>query len=470
MSALSTLLADTSTNLPALALGLLVILLAVYAIYRQIDVRLSLLLAGVALGTLAGQPMAIVRKFLQTFADEKFVVPICTALGFAYVLRHTRCDQHLVHLLIRPLRKVHMLLIPGTIIVGYLVNMPIVSQTSTAVVIGPVVIPILLAARIPRATIGAALLLGCSIGGELLNPAAPELRTVIVESERAARQAQLPPLAITSAHCVERILPLSLLGLFVATASFWAMNRHKSTEPDESTKSSDDAQVDFRINYLRALVPLVPLLLLYVLGPPLRLWQIPFDWLESMPKTEAPAGRFDSRLVGAAMLVGVAVAAVVVRTSIRQVAGVFFEGAGYGFTHIISLIVAANCFGEGIQLIGIADLIGQMIHAFPRLLLPLAGIMSLAFAVLCGSGMATTQSLFGFFAGPALDIGMDPAHLGAVVSLTSAAGRTMSPAAAVGLACAAMTKNDPLTLVRRVALPLLLAVAAIVLAGVLAGG
>jgi DcuC family C4-dicarboxylate transporter len=329
-------LADVSANLPAVALGLLVILLAVYAIYRQIDVRLALLLAGLVLGALAGQPMAIVRKFLQTFADEKFVVPICTALGFAYVLRLTGCDQHLVHLLVQPLRKVRFLLIPGTIVVGYLVNMPIVSQTSTAVVIGPVVIPILLAARIPAATIGAALLLGCSIGGELLNPAAPELRTVIVESERAARHATLPPLGITSNHCVEQILPLGLLGLFVATAAFWVMNgRARTTESEEAAVSAAAAEPAFQISYLKALVPLVPLLLLYVLGPPLRLWEIPFDWLESMPKSEAPAGRFDSRLVGAAMLVGVATAAVIVRTSIRQVAGVFFDGAGYGFTHII---------------------------------------------------------------------------------------------------------------------------------------
>jgi hypothetical protein len=59
-----------------------------------------------------------------------------------------------------------------------------------------------------------------------------QLRTVIVESERAARHAMLPPLGITSNHCVERILPLGLLGLFVATGSFWMMNRRvKSSSP-----------------------------------------------------------------------------------------------------------------------------------------------------------------------------------------------------------------------------------------------
>ena len=124
--------------------GFAIIGLAVYAIYHRAEVRLTLLLAALALGTLAGEPMSIVRKFLVTFTDEKFVVPLCTALGFAYVLRHTQCDQHLVHLLMQPLRRARFFLIPGTVVVGFLVNIPIVSQTSTAVTLGTVVVPLLL--------------------------------------------------------------------------------------------------------------------------------------------------------------------------------------------------------------------------------------------------------------------------------------------------------------------------------------
>src|SRR6267142_2331554 len=122
-------------------LGMLVIAAAVYAIYRRLEVRLTLLMAALALGALAENIPAIVQKFLVTFTNEMFVVPICTAMGFAYVLRHTQCDQHLVHLLMKPLQRVRGLLIPGTVVVGFLVNMPIVSQTSTAVTIGTVAIP-----------------------------------------------------------------------------------------------------------------------------------------------------------------------------------------------------------------------------------------------------------------------------------------------------------------------------------------
>src|SRR6516162_4463024 len=103
-----------------LLLGLLIIAATVYAILRRVDVRLALILAALALAVLASDPvgslgaffstgdadallrlcrgpMSIVRTFLTTLTDEKFVVPICCAMGFAHVLRHTGCDQHLVH-------------------------------------------------------------------------------------------------------------------------------------------------------------------------------------------------------------------------------------------------------------------------------------------------------------------------------------------------------------------------------------
>ena len=44
------------------------------------------------------------------------------------------CDQHLVHLLVEPLRRVRIFLIPGAVLVGFLVNIPVISQTSTAVI------------------------------------------------------------------------------------------------------------------------------------------------------------------------------------------------------------------------------------------------------------------------------------------------------------------------------------------------
>jgi C4-dicarboxylate transporter, DcuC family len=448
-----------------MAAGILVVALAIYAIAKQIDVRLALFLAALTLGALAGAPQQILKVFFKTFADEKFLVPICSAMGFAYVLKHTGCDQHLVRLLVRPLTKVRFLLVPGTVVVGFLVNMPIVSQTSTAVTIGTVVIPVLHAARVPPITIGAALLLGSSIGGELFNPGAPELRTTVTESQKAAQNLGLPSEKFNEELCVERIMPLNLLGLAVATAVFWCRSAREN--PVAADETDQAPPPDWRINYGKALVPLVPIVLLYLTAAPWSVLEVRFDWLMDGRDAPEQRGVFNSRLIGAAMLLGVAIAALAAPRRAGGVARAFFEGAGYGFANIVSLIVIASCFGEGIRLLGWADLLGAAVGDRPDALIAAAGSIALGFACLCGSGMAATQSLFGFFAEPALKLGLDPTHVGAVVSLAAAAGRTMSPVAAVTLMCAHMTGTSPFALMRRVAPPLLLGVAAIIVVAIL---
>src|SRR4051794_11079759 len=183
--------------------GCLVIALAVVAIARRVEVRLVLILSGLALSLIAGDPWLVVRAFLAGLTDEKFLLPLGTCMGFAYVLRHTGCDQHLVHLLLRPLQRVRFLLVPGVVVVAAIVNGPIISQSSTAGPVGSVMVPVLRAARLSATTIAAALALGASIGGELLNPGAPELRTITAATGAA------------SADCVARVWPLLLVHLGV---------------------------------------------------------------------------------------------------------------------------------------------------------------------------------------------------------------------------------------------------------------
>jgi len=449
-----------------LLLGVVVILAAIFAIVRQFDVRFVLFITALALGALVGQVDAILRKFLATFSDERFVIPICSAMGFSYVLRQTGCDLQLVRLLMKPLVRMRSLLLPGAVLVGYLINMPVVSQASTALAIGPVIIPILRAARIPATVIAAALLLGSSIGGELFNPGAPELRTTVVESNKAAVALGYADMVFTTAHCIERLRPLNLLGLTVATLFFWWRSRHALEPLPEGEVAVDLREAaDLHVNFLQAMVPLVPLVFLAFFAPGIGLIElfglhdmlIPHAWLEDNP------GQFETRLIGVAMLIGVAAAVLATPSNIPHAAESFFQGAGFGFANIVSIIVAANCFGKGLELIGIARLLTDHLASDPRVLIVTAGVTSLGFAVLCGSGMATAQSLFPFFATSALQLGIDPTHVGAVVSLAAAAGRTMSPMSAVNQMCARLTDTRAIDLTRQVAPPLLAAMAAVIL-------
>jgi DcuC family C4-dicarboxylate transporter len=471
-----------------LAFGLVVIAAAVYAILKRVDVRLALLLAAVALGAVGGDLPSVVRQFFLTLTNEQFVVPICCAMGFAYVMRQSECDQHLVHLLVKPLRRVRGLLIPGAVLVGFLVNIPVVSQTSTVVTIGAVLVPLLRAARISPLTIGASLLLGSSIGGELLNPGAPEFRTIC---QALSTKDNIVP----STECVVHVFPLLIPQLVVATTLFWLTSLKSETQflregeagtPAYPAKPANQAVVqtqeptpqgtpaypprpphplpdtadgeclpaDFRVNIFKALVPLVPVTLLFLTGPPLKVITIPTGWLTDADNP-ADVLHFDSRLIGAAMLVGVILAALVGGATAWESARAFFEGAGYALTNIISVIIAATCFGKGVDAIGLAKWFSGFISNRASMLIVAAGIIPMSFAWVCGSGMASTQSLFQFFVEPAQTLHVSPLDVGAMVSIASAAGRTMSPVAAVTLMCASLTGTNPFHLVRRVALPLL---------------
>jgi DcuC family C4-dicarboxylate transporter len=444
-------------------LALAVVIGVVVLVVKGWDVRLVLLAGALTIGTIVGTVSAVIREFLATFSNEKFVVPICTAMGFAYVLRHTGCERHLVLLLIKPLRSVRGLLVPGIVAVGFLVNIPVISQTSTAVCIGPVVVPLMRAAGYSMATIGACLLLGSSVGGELLNPGAPELLTIFDRtgvSPTEQTQRYLPPLVFTQ-------LGVSMLVLWLL--SFW-WEKHENVanalqQPGHQSITEDGVEtIPEQVNLLKAVVPLVPVGLLFASGlpEPYKLFDVPDRWVILAQAEGQRHPAYNSRLIGLTMLMGVLVAAVVTPNRARDCVKQFFEGAGYGFTNIVSLIVTANCFGKAIESAGLAQVLGQLIAETPQLMLPLATVIPLAFATVSGSGMASTQSLYGSFYGPAVALGLDPVSVGALVSLGSAAGRTMSPVAAVALMCATLTGTNSFTLARRVAIPLLLGIMLVV--------
>ena len=432
--------------------AILVIVVAAVLTARGIDVRLVLIAAALLLGALVGATPVVVRAFFNTFSDEKYVVPICSAMGFAYVLKHTGCDRDLVQLLIGPIRLVRWLLVPGVVFVGFLVNIPVLSQTSVAVCLGAVVVPILKRAGISNITIGATLLLGASVGGELFNPGAPELNSVTKSTGTAQ-------IVLARVH-----LPWVVVPMLIVTTAVHCLISIRSERKASGTKTEVAVEPEpaFAPNILRAAVPLVPLVLLFLSGPPLNALNIPPQWLAVDGEVAGAEKVIGSRMVGLAMLIGSIAAAIAAPKQAGGCARAYFEGAGYGFTNVISLIVAAVCFGKGIEAVGLAKLMGKGIEAAPQALAPLAAFVPWLFAMLSGSGMASTASLFPSFYDPAVALEQNPNDVGALVSIGSAAGRTMSPVAAVVIMCSRLTDTTPWQLVARVALPLVAGLIAVV--------
>jgi DcuC family C4-dicarboxylate transporter len=376
---------------------------------------------------------------------ESFVIPICSAMGFAYVLRESGCDGHLVRLLVRPLRAVRVLLIPGTIGVGFFVNIAVISQASTSVAVGTVLIPLLRSAGFRSEVIGSALVLGASIGGELLNPGAPELQSItrFLNREHAA--------AVDPRQMQPILAPLLAVQLGVATALFWLL----AARTPRDGPAPEEAKSEQGVNPFKAVIPLVPLGVLMVTGPPLNLVHVPEGWLVNPNHP----GRFGPRLIGASMMLGTALVVAVTPRLFTRAAKTFFDGAGYAFGNIIAIIAAANAFGTGVNRLRMADWVAGVTRTWPGMLWPLAAAGAMSFAVVCGSGIAATESLYRFFAQPGWSVD-DNLAVGAIVSIAAAAGRTSSPAAAAVLLVASLVGVNPWSLVRRVGPPLIVATAA----------
>ena len=59
------------------------IILAIVAIIKKVETRMTLLLAGFAMCVLAGHPMAAFQSFIKGMVNINLVPPICAAMGFA---------------------------------------------------------------------------------------------------------------------------------------------------------------------------------------------------------------------------------------------------------------------------------------------------------------------------------------------------------------------------------------------------
>jgi DcuC family C4-dicarboxylate transporter len=399
-----------------------------------IDVRLVLLLGSLPLFLAVGRTSDMLAKLVFEMANAATVVPICSAVGFAFVLRTTGCDQHLVQLLLRPLRRVRALLIPGGIAAGYVINSTIVSQAGTAAVLGPILIPILRAGGLAPARAGAVLLLGASMGGELFNPGAVELRKL----------AELT--GLSGSQVVARSAGLNLAACSVALLVFWLLAAHSRMESasvvpkGELSADQPEEAAPFHVNPLKALVPLLPLLILSS---------------DSILSTNPILGTLEGppRIL-AAMLIGVAAAGLTSPRSVGALGPSFFEGAGYAYQHVISLIVVASTFAEGIRQSGLIELVIHSIKPWPNIAMVVSLVAPWLLAVIAGTGIAPAVAVMEFFVPAAHAMSLDPVRLGTVSALGAHFGRTMSPAAAVVMVSARLSQTEGRALIRLVALPL----------------
>ena len=404
--------------------GALIVLLTFAAIVKKYETRMVLFLSGVAMAAMSGKPMEAVTAFSKAMVNEGLVTVICTVMGFAFVMKLTKCDSHLVHLLAGILGRFRVILIPGTIIVTFLINIALPSAAGCGAAVGAIMIPTLIGAGVHPVMAACAVLAGT--WGSVFNPGSAHVPFI-------AKLGNTDVMTVIAGHTYASVVGAIVVAVLL-TIIARVLKEDGSANPAVTEALKKDA---FQVSFLKAIVPIVPLLLL-VLGS---------KQVQLLPEVSVPA----------AMLIGVLLGFAVTFMKADEISKQFFDGMGSAYGNVIGIIIAAAVFTKGMELIGLTGALITAMKSSEAVARLAATFGPFIIAVLGGSGDAATLAFNGAITPHAAQFGFGILPMGSQAFIAGALGRSMSPVAGVAIVCAGLAQVSPIEMAKRNAIPMIAA-------------
>ncbi len=136
-------------------IGLAIVVLTFYLIYKNYEARLVLACSGLIMAFIgqvfAGSSTTVsvaVDAFVKQLVNGGLVPTIVTVMGFGYVMTYTKCSDHLVNMLVKPLTHVPLIVIPGAALITWVLNIILPSAAGIAAAVGVLLIPALIALKV----------------------------------------------------------------------------------------------------------------------------------------------------------------------------------------------------------------------------------------------------------------------------------------------------------------------------------
>jgi DcuC family C4-dicarboxylate transporter len=205
--------------------------------------------------------------------------------------------------------------------------------------------------------------------------------------------------------------------------------------------SAKRADID-KVNYLMAIIPIVPLALLLITAPQFGITT------KLLPK---------GLTVLESMLIGSALGMLVTWSNPTKMVTEFFDGMGRAYSLVIGIIIAAGVFIGGLQAAGVIDSFLAVLKG-AKSAVPLLGTFGpFVIAVLSGSGDAAAIAFNTAVTPHAAQFGITSISLGNMAWVGGSLGRSMSPVAAACIIGAGFAGVSPFELAKRNAVPMLVA-------------
>jgi DcuC family C4-dicarboxylate transporter len=446
--------------------ALLIIALTVYLIARRYQTHATLFFAGFALlttvhvsqiwsgssvsedsitGLFAFDLFAMVSEAFSSRVARIGMI-IMAAGGFAKYMSAIAASTALVNLAIKPLSGVKnpYVLLAITYIAGQALNVFIPSAAGLAMLLLVAMYPTLV--QLGIRPVAAAAVIGTTACLDL-GPASPA-------SNVAAEVIGVSPIEYFVIHQlkVAAVVVPVIAGLHFFWQR-WCDQREGEQATDPAIEVPDDQRNQATVPAVYALLPILPLVLLFVFSP-LVVTSIQLDVVTAMLISLAIAMLFEGLR----------------HRSLRKALGgitEFFRGMGEIFSSVVTLIVAAEIFAAGVKATGLIASLVALVEGNAMG----SGVMAVTLVLILGTAALLTGSgnaaLFSF-------AGMIPAIAGRMnVSIESlllpsqfAGGlfRSISPVAGVIIAVAGAARVSPFVIVKRTSVPMIGGVAATLIA------
>lgn len=435
-------------------IGMIVTVLAAWFIIKNYQPQTVLLLAGLSLllitavffpeqsilygkaksiGWVGGDIFAFVKESLTTQVAGIGLI-IMAAGGFADYMDHIKASNSMVNLCIKPLQmiKAPYLILAIGYVLSQLLHVAISSAAGLAMLLLVTFFPVLVRLGVSKAA--AASMIGMSAFMDL----GPAVGTANLAAKHAGMET-----AVYFAHYqlpVATGVMLAVAVLIFFTARYFdAKDGHIVAQQQVEQQASEDVA---KVPAFYAFLPVFPVILVIVFSP-LVVSSIKID-------------------VVTAMIIGTLLAffcELLVRRDFKVACKgvqVFFKGMGTMFTSIVSLLVCADVFAQGLQIIGAVDFIIHTVQTagfgFGSMTIVMALLVCVT-AALTGSGVAAFFSFSGLAPGIAAKFGESAVSMILPMQLMAGMGRSISPVAGVIIAVSKAGECSPFMIVRRTLIP-----------------
>ncbi|MEQ4922607.1 C4-dicarboxylate transporter DcuC [Proteus hauseri] len=411
-----------------------VIIVTVYLLIKKYETRMVLIGAGLLLCILSLTPLDAFNAFSERMVSSSLIQAICASMGFAYVMKYTKCDMHLVHVLSKVLTRLGFFLIPATVIVTYFINIAIPSAAGCAAAVGATLIPLLIAARIHPAIAGGAVL--CGTIGSMLSPG-------MSHNAFVANMANMEVVDLIARHSPYSLMAGGIAAVSLAVVALVKKEFKVAVAGDAAASSAQVKAEAVRPNYLYATAPFIPLLLLI----------LPFFETFSTFKLSVPA----------AMLIGSIYALLITLTNPAQITKEFFKGMGNAYGDVLGIIIAAAVFAAGLKASGLIDAFISFLTHSPEFARWGGTLGPFLMGIITGSGDAAAFAFNETVTPHAAQFGYEIPDMGMAAALSGALGRTMSPLAGAAIVCAGLANVNPMEIAKRTAPGMVIGVIAVAL-------